>query len=209
MIRTAFLDAAESVVELVREPAVAASWDRPSALPKMSVGALSAHLTWQICGAAEVLTEPVGPNAPITVLEHYARVDWVRTDIDSPTNAGIRDGAQADAAGGVDDVVARTSTAIARLQALFPREPADRVVYLPWTRWSLTLDDFLTTRLLEIVVHSDDLAVSVGLPAARLPADTVDPVLKLLLELSVRRHGPTTVLRALSRSERATNISAF
>lgn len=208
-MRTAFLDAADSVVALVREPAVAAAWDKPSALPKMSVSALCAHLTWQIRGVSEVLAGPAGPNQPITVLEHYARVDWARTDIDSPTNAGIRTGAQADAAGGMTDVADRTSAAIAALRTTLGHEPAERVVHLPWTRWSLTLDDFLTTRLVEMVIHTDDLAVSVGIVTPELPGGVVNPVLELLLELSVRRHGPTTVLRALSRSERATGISAF
>lgn len=209
MTRSIFLDAADSVVALVREPRVAQSWDSPSALPKMSVGALCAHLTWQIRGVVEVLAEPAGPDAPISVLEHYARVEWVNSDIDSPTNAGIREGAQADSTAGIADVIARTSGSIAELRTKLPQEPADRVVYLPWTQWSLTLDDFLTTRLLEMAIHSDDLAVSVGIPTPQLPGAAIDPVLRLLLELSVRRHGPTTVLRALSRSERATGISAF
>lgn len=208
-MRTTFLDTAELVVGLMREPAIAQAWDKPSALPKMSVSALCAHLTWQIRGATVVLAEPAGPAEPITVLEHYARVDWVKTDIDSPTNAGIRENAQADAAGGVEDVTARTVAAIAELRALFPQQPVDRVVHLPWTGWSLTLDGFLITRLLEIAIHCDDLAVSVGIATPQLPDGAVDPVLELLLELSVRRHGPTTVLRALSRSERATGISAF
>jgi hypothetical protein len=207
--RNTFLDAADAVVALIREPAVAHAWSKPSALPKMSVSALCAHLTFQIRGVAAVLREPAGPDAPITVLEHYARVDWVNTDIDSPTNTGIRERAQVDAAGGIDEVIARTIAAIAELRTVLPQEPADRIVYLPWTRWSLLLDDFLTTRLLEIAVHSDDLAVSVGIPTPELPGGAINPVLQLLLELSVRRHGPTTVLRALSRAERATDIAAF
>jgi hypothetical protein len=66
------------------------------------------------------------------------------------------------------------------------------------------------TRLLEIAVHTDDLAVSVGVPTPSLPAAVLDPVLHLLLRLAARRHGPTAVLRALSRAERApVNISAL
>jgi hypothetical protein len=45
--------------------------------------------------------------------------------------------------------------------------------------------------------------------AADSPA-VLDPVLGLLTGLAARRHGPTAVLRALSRSERApASISAF
>jgi hypothetical protein len=59
-------------------------------------------------------------------------------------------------------------------------------------------------------VHSDDLALSVGLATPPLPPEVLDPVFTLLTGLAVRRHGPTAVLRALSRSERApATISAF
>jgi hypothetical protein len=81
---------------------------------------------------------------------------------------------------------------------------------MPWTGWSLRLDDFLTTRLMEIAVHSDDLAVSVGVPAPELPLAALDPVVVLLSRLALRRHGQAALLRALSRAERApTTIAAL
>jgi len=76
-----------------------------------------------------------------------------------------------------------------------------------WPGWAPTL---LVTSMMEIAVHSDDLAVSVGVDPPRLPDAVVDPVLVLLTHLSAGRHGPTAVLRALSRAERApASISAF
>ena len=33
---------------------------------------------------------------------------------------------------------------------------------MPWWDWSLSMDDFLLTRMIEMMVHSDDLAVSLG-----------------------------------------------
>lgn len=209
MIRTAFLDAADSTIQLLSEPAVAAAWDKPSALPDWQVSGLAGHLARQILAVPLLLAEAAPPGAPIPVLEHYARVDWIDTGMDSPTNAGIRADGQAEASGGIAELIERTTSTLAELRGTIPRQPADRIVHLPWGPWSLSLDDLLLTRLLEIVVHSDDLAVSVGIASPTLPGGAVDPVLRLLLELSVRRHGPTTVLRALSRSERATDISAF
>jgi len=67
----------------------------------------------------------------------------------------------------------------------------------------MSLGDFLTTRLMEIVVHNDDLAVSVGIPTPEMPARAFETVADLLTRMAVRRHGPTAVLRALSRAERA------
>ncbi|MGH3387023.1 MAG: maleylpyruvate isomerase N-terminal domain-containing protein, partial [Nocardioidaceae bacterium] len=67
-----------------------------------------------------------------------------------------------------------------------------------------------TTRMMEIAVHSDDLAASVDVATPDLPAEVVDTVVDLLSRLAVRRHGPTAVLRALTRAERApAGIAAF
>jgi hypothetical protein len=65
------------------------------------------------------------------------------------------------------------------------------------------VNDLLTTRMMEIAVHSDDLAVSVGVPTPELPVRVLHPVYDLLFLLALRRHGHTAVLRALSRAERA------
>ena len=46
---------------------------------------------------------------------------------------------------------------------------------IPWQGWSLTAHDFLVTRLMEIVVHADDLAASVGLPTPEFPDDVLVP----------------------------------
>jgi hypothetical protein len=72
-----------------------------------------------------------------------------------------------------------------------------------WGDWSLGLDDFLLTRLMELVVHADDLAYGVGLPAPDFPERVTAPVVDLLARLAVRRHGPVNVVRGLARAERA------
>ena len=56
---------------------------------------------------------------------------------------------------------------------------------------------------MELVVHADDLACSVGLPTPEFPEEVTAPVVELLARLAVRRHGVTDVVRALSRAERA------
>ncbi len=43
-VRLAFLDAATSAAALLADPAVAAGWSGPSALPGFSVGGLAVHL---------------------------------------------------------------------------------------------------------------------------------------------------------------------
>jgi len=66
------------------------------------------------------------------------------------------------------------------------------------------------TRMMEITVHSDDLAVSVDIATPDLTEQVLSPVLQLLASLAVRRHGQPAVVRALSRAERAPDtITAF
>jgi Mycothiol maleylpyruvate isomerase N-terminal domain len=209
-VRAAYLSAAGAAVALISDPVVAERWAEPSALAEFRVSGLAGHLARQILTAPVVLAQ-VGPTGDlVTLLDHYARVRWLATGLDDEANARIRaDGADA-AADGPAVLIARTTAALNELRRLLPAEPAGRTVHLPWGPWSLTLDDFLTTRLMEIVVHSDDLAVSTGLATPALPAEAVDPVIVLLARLAVRRHGPTPVLRALSRAERApATVAAF
>ena len=83
-------------------------------------------------------------------------------------------------------------------------------MHLPWQGWSLTTHDFAVTRLMEMVVHADDLAASVGVHTPEFPDDVVAPVLGLLSGVAVRRHGQAAVVRALSRPQRAPgSVSAF
>jgi hypothetical protein len=83
-------------------------------------------------------------------------------------------------------------------------------VFIPWQGWSLTTEDFLTTRMMEMVVHGDDLATSVDLPTPTYVDDVITPVLALLTSVAVRRHGQTALVRALARPQRAAGtVSAF
>jgi hypothetical protein len=202
-IPTAFTEAAESAVALLRDPAVTAAWGDPSALKDFTVGGLAAHLARQIVRTPEVLAAPVPDGEPITLVEHYSRAAWIGADLDNEANTGIRLSGEQDAAVGLESLVARTDEVLAAVKREFSSGQVPLTVHVPWTGWSLTLDDYLTTRLLELVVHSDDLAVSVGIETPTLPEHVVQPVIDLLARISVRRHGAVAVLRALSRSERA------
>jgi len=209
-IRQAYVDAASTAIDLLAEPAVAHGWSQPSALAKMSVGGLAANLGLQVLNVSAALDQDVPDDAPLGLPEHYARVAWLGADLDSEANTGIRAGSEDQAAAGADALLSRVREEAGRLRSRLAAEPPGRVVRLPWTGWSLSLDDLLVTRLMEIAVHSDDLAVSVGLATPSLPDAAIDPVLTLLTRLAARRHGPTAVLRALSRAERAPeSISAF
>jgi hypothetical protein len=202
-IRTAYLTAAESVATLLADPAIEAAWTRPSALDRFHVSGLAGHLAAQVINVPRVLGAPAHPGAPISLLDHYDQVRWRGADLDEPTNVRIREDGESLAEAGPEKLAKDVADAAASAAAIIAREPADRIVHLAWTGWSLTLDDYLTTRAFEIAVHNDDLAASVGCPTPELPEDVTRPVLDLLVTLAARRHGATAVLRALARAERA------
>jgi Mycothiol maleylpyruvate isomerase N-terminal domain len=202
-IRDDYLSAADAALTLLREPEVAVAWDRPSALDLMTVGALAAHLSRQIVLVPDLLTAPPADEPPIPLLQHYAQVKWRGADLDNETNTAIRAGGDAVAQAGLDSIIEESAAALERSRSLPTDLPGDRAVVVPWTGWPLRMEDLLVTRLLEIVVHCDDLAYSVDIPTPEFTETVIDRVVELLARLAVQRHGATSVVRALSRSERA------
>lgn len=209
-MRDAYLIAAGTAAGQLRDRAVAESWDAPSALPAMSVGALACHLAGQLLSVRDLLKAEPSSAKPIPLLDHYRRAAWVDAELDAEVNVEIRSGAQAVAEEGHEALVARVDAVLLELPQLLAAQPPDRAVLIPWQGWSLSLDDFLVSRMMEITVHGDDLAASLGQEPPDLPEPVLRPVLSLLVGVAVRRHGQSAVVRALSRSERApASITAF
>jgi hypothetical protein len=212
--RDGFLAAARIAADLVRRPEVSERWTEESACAGMTVGGLACHLGSQ--GTNTVRLVGAGPSAqpPIPLLEHYARAAWVHSGLDAEVNVGIREGSDEVAAAGpealhdlLDD---QLDDQLGLLPGVLAEADPEAAVLIPWQGWSLSLTDWLVTREMEIVVHSDDLAASVGLETPQFPEPVVTPVLALLTGVAARRHGQTALIRALSRPQRApSSVSAF
>ncbi len=205
---SAFPVAAAAALDLIRADEVRDRWLLPSVLPKMSTGALACHLGRQVVRAAELL--PAATDLPTleSADAHYHRAAWVTsTSPDDPPNDRSTD--DAEAALGAAALGDRSTAALETVRRLLAEGAARDVVPIPWQGWSLRRDDFLLTRMLEIVVHSDDLALSSGVRTPEFPAEVFAPVRDLLVRLAVRRHGQPAVIGALTRSERTRVISAF
>jgi hypothetical protein len=201
--RADFLSLARSTGHLLRAPQVTTAWTRPSALPELRVGDLAGHLAYQILVVPPALAGPAATEPTVALLEHFARVRWIGAGIDDDISVRIRRDAAEVGAEGPAALSARVSAAVEQLARDLPAAP-DGPVHLPlWGGWSTTLDDMLVTRMVELAVHCDDLAVSVGVETPTLAPGAVTAVLDVLTRLAVRRHGAVAVLRALSRAERA------
>jgi mycothiol maleylpyruvate isomerase-like protein len=209
--RAAVAEAAAIVGMLVRHPEVTAAWSRESSCEGMTVGGLTRHLVGQPVNVVALLraNQAEGRGAEtIEVLEHYARAAWVHEDLDGEANRSIREESNREAAAGPEPVADLLDRARADLDQVLSHAPP--VVYIPWQGWALATDDFLATRLMEMVVHADDLAASVDIPAPQFSPAVMEPVLALLTALAVRRHGQTALVRTLTRPQRAPGtVSAF
>jgi hypothetical protein len=177
----------------------------------MTVGGLSRHLVGQSELVVNLLTaDPAPGEAPIcSILDNYAGPPWVGEDAEGAAldeALRVRSNAQGDE--GHQAAVALQTHALERLPVVLADPPA--TVHVRWLGSRMATDDFLVTRLMEIVVHSDDLAVSVGAPVPVFDDAVLEPVLGLLTALAVVRHGQDAVVRALSRPQRAPgSIAAF
>jgi uncharacterized protein (TIGR03083 family) len=203
----ALFEAADLAAGLLADQAVAERWAEPSALDGYSVGGLAAHIHMGLRRLEASLDEAL-PDEPTTVgvAEFYGAN---RVDDPSELAAGLhpylrQEGEQRAARYGPAGVHRRFVELVARLRDRLPDAPPARPVpVLQVPNGIAPLDAYLTTRIVELVVHSDDLATSVQLPPLTLPRSVASVVIGTLIEMARGRSGDLDVIRALSRRERA------
>lgn len=199
-VRRMVIDSAAVAAALVRSPIVLKQWDEPSALAGMTVGALAAHLvratgaTLAYLDRTDVDTKPEG--------ELLTKVSYFHAAVDSPIHDRIKEVSADEASAGHEQVAARAAEVAALLAERLPNEPVDRLVGALGDRM-LTLDDFCRTRMIEIGMHIDDLAHSVGTPTPALPADVTAEVIDIVVGIGRGQHGDWAIIHALARSERS------
>ena len=125
---------------------------------------------------------------------------------DDPVKQRIRDLGEQRASVGPEALAEDFDRAWQRLAVRLPLLKADRPVTV-FDRSVLPLDQFLLTRMVELAVHIDDLAVSLGVPTPEIPDEAADLVIVTLARIARGRRGITPVLRALSRRERASDLA--
>lgn len=200
--REIYLSAAAAAVAIVTDDATAACWSGDSVLPGMSVGVLASHLARSVLQVGWFLDGDITGEAPaVPASTYYARLSGT-SDRDSALNTGVESRGAETAQRGPVRVASEAQSALTALQVRLPAEPADRrvaVAHRPGEE--LLLDEYLRTRLVEIAVHIEDLALSVG-SDARAPGAAVSMAAELLIDAARERHGDAAVVRALTRRER-------
>ncbi len=205
-VRELVIEAAEAAAELMARPSVAAQWDAPSALEGMTVGALCAHLV-RAAGATIAYLDRTDPAAtPEGAL--LTPVTYFHAAIDSPIHEQIKNVSAGESEIGAEATAAKCLMLVDQLRQRLSEEPVDRLVGALGGRM-LTLDDFCRTRLIEVLLHLDDLAVSVG--EARPATNPEGPAIVIDIVQGIARntHGDWEVLYALARSERSSSPAVF
>ena len=200
MIRQQFLDGARVVVDAISSPAVAAAWDAPSVLAEQTVGGLAGHLArgavWVV---GDYLDEPEPDAAMFDSADDYFAAFTAQ-------RLGV-------AATG-------PSANAARRWRRPGRRPSRRRPRHGWRRWrsgcppsrpdrltvvaggaTMRLDDYLVTRVIEQVVHLDDLARSIGRDGFPTPDANVRLALATGAWSGLQRSGAGPMIRALFRDD--------
>src|SRR2546421_3257837 len=206
---TAFREAAEAFGEIVARPEVGKAWEQPSALEGYSVGAVVTHVNAAIGWLGHLLDAPAEPDLRPTPPADYLRfVHGLKIGSDGPDRHPLHDVLhdqfERAATRGLESNRDKFLGLVERLAARLEGESAARLLDLrPTAPLVVRLGDFLRTRVLELVVHGDDLAVSASLDAPPLPEGAAAVAIDVMLAVARAAHGDLAVIRALARRERA------
>jgi hypothetical protein len=193
-----YLSGVRTIREAIADPAVVEAWEQPSVLEEQTVGSLAGHLTrtgtWimdEILGAGE-------PDRPADFIEVASFYVTLLPTTDDPIHEGIRQRGAALAAQGpaalAESIDERMPGVEARLRTL----SADRLLTVTGGN-VMALDLYLVTRVVEQVVHLDDLARSVEHEPWPLPQAAYRTVAAVAIEVAMLRHEPQVVVRSLYR----------
>jgi hypothetical protein len=200
----AFLSAARFAGEAIRGPVVGTSWDEPSALQLMTVGDVVGHVFLivrrvgkRLDGSFEGSAAGVGVGVGVGPMV-YPRVERPE-DLDDEIHEQVRLDARRVAQWGWPDVCQAYADRLARLECRMADPIPDSV---PFGDRRVAIGEYLGSRVVEILVHVDDLAASIGKPVGTPPEDAVELALVHLLGAARQVHGDLAVLRAFTRRER-------
>jgi hypothetical protein len=200
------VEAMQGFRELIRDPVVAQRWEAPSALRHYTIGGVVGHVCLATAWTQTVANAPEPVGRPVLSLgEWFGHVRGGDASGEGAVHAQVRRQADSLAARGAAAVAESFDRVTARVVDIVLAVAPERLVSLAPVRPDavLTFRDFLSTRLVELVVHSDDVAVSVGKADHVLPSAALRETLAVLLDIARMQHGDLGVLRTLTRLERA------
>jgi hypothetical protein len=168
----------------------------------MTVGEVAGHLSHSgVFAVEEALTKSSIPaGTPLSAARLLSRAPL---EADDPKHDGVRAVAASQSERGQEDLVVRLHRCIDQVEPLLVQRDDDSIVSFPWGAGvPMTMREFLRSRVVELAVHLDDLAVSVGIDDLTLSPTAVILACEVGVAIDVERYSSTEVLRALFRRQR-------
>ncbi len=193
-----FLEGAQVVAAAVAASVVADAWDLPSVLEDQRVGGLAGHLArggvWVVADYLDGTVE--GGTVDFSSAGEYFHV--LLGAVSPEDHQAVRRRGADVAAAGHGELCRVLGQ---RLDALGPRLRSLEAGHLMAVLGGkvMRLDDYLTTRIVEQVVHLDDLARSVDHDPWPMPAGATDVAVAVGIDIARRQDGSTALIRALYR----------
>jgi len=196
----AFLDAASTAVRLLERPELAERWGQDSVLPQFSVAALAGHLLRGMTTVGHYLDGHEPSENGISAASYFLTM-LGSAGLSDPASQAVRTRGDEAAAAGPAALASNARAAFARLPSRLAGAGSRRRLRVA-AGLVIALDEYLRTRVVELVVHVDDLATSLGVELAPLPPGTCKVAIDVLVDVARLRYGDLAVLRALARRER-------
>jgi hypothetical protein len=207
----AFLEAARFAGDALGAEEVERLWLTPSALAQMSVGDLAGHILLVMRRVSQHIDSDrhlvPGSTAADLAPSLWA---WLRVagpeDLDRPEHRQVRSDSAFVAAWGCQAVRASFRRYYERVASVLPEAcPAIAKV----GDHTLPFSSYLATRIVELLVHCDDLCYSISIQMAP-PTGAVEVALQALVPAACSLYGDLAVIRTLARPDRApSTISVF
>lgn len=194
-----FLDGARIVARAIADPAVAQAWADPSVLDEQLVGGLAGHLARGGVWVVADYLEGDSPSGPVD-FDSAAEYFTAFTDLASPEDhQGIRARAAAVGELGPDELVLQLNRRLHSLETRLRSLDADALVAVIAGK-VMRVADYLVTRVVEQVVHLDDLARSIHRKPWEYPLAGEDLAIAVGVDIARLRTGRVGLVRALYRN---------
>jgi hypothetical protein len=192
------LDAAEFAGEVISLDPVRAKWSEPSALERMSVGAVVGHLFLIVRRIEKHLSVEDEPTDSPLMDYRWLRIEHT-DDLDNEAAKTVRDDGQHVADWGSGAVITAYHDRLERLRLRLDHPLPARIRL---ESGAMATEAYLRTRIIELLVHADDLAASIELPTPDPPGASVTVAIETLVDAARSIYGDLDVMRAFTRAER-------
>lgn len=205
--RNVFFGATSSVADLIASPAVGGHWGESSCLDGFTVGGIAGHIVRSVQSLVDLLERPLPEGARVVTPAEFFGVNRPKGAVlDDPIAKFIVDDGENRAEFGQEVVVGTFRELVVRAEEVLGDLTATTIIPTIRIPDGITsLGIYLTTRVVELVVHGDDLASSVGIDW-QPPFAAGALAIGILVQIASEQHGAVEVLRVLARSERASDV---